>query len=254
MFAGEAIFFLPFVVARVFRPTFLEVFQINNLELGTAFSLYGIIAMASYFLGGPIADRFAPRKMMVTALLITSLGGVIMYTIPSLLGLTLLYAFWGLSTILLYWSASIKATRAYANENQQGLAFGIVDGGRGLVAALLASISVFIFDAFLPINADVANAEQLSSALAKIILFFSGLIVLSALAVWFIFPSNDSDKSTNTSKLSLLGVKEVIKKRSVWLQAIILLCAYVGYKCTDDFSLYASDAFGYNDVHAAHIE
>ena len=37
--AGETIFFLPFVLARVFRPTLLEVFGLTNLELGTAFSL-----------------------------------------------------------------------------------------------------------------------------------------------------------------------------------------------------------------------
>ncbi|NQZ76379.1 MAG: MFS transporter, partial [Ekhidna sp.] len=60
MLIGELIFLLPFVVTRIFRPTFLKVFDITNLELGTAFSLYGIVAMIAYFAGGPIADRFAP--------------------------------------------------------------------------------------------------------------------------------------------------------------------------------------------------
>ncbi|NJO93108.1 MAG: hypothetical protein HC831_32220 [Chloroflexia bacterium] len=35
--AGETIFILPFVLVRIFRPTVLEVFGINNLELGYAF-------------------------------------------------------------------------------------------------------------------------------------------------------------------------------------------------------------------------
>lgn len=43
--AGEAIFILPFVLARVFRPTLLEVFEITNFELGMYFSAYGIVAM-----------------------------------------------------------------------------------------------------------------------------------------------------------------------------------------------------------------
>ena len=55
--AGESVFLLPFVLARVFRPTLLDVFDLTNLELGAAFSAYGIIAMAAYFLGGPLADR-----------------------------------------------------------------------------------------------------------------------------------------------------------------------------------------------------
>ena len=33
--AGEAVFFLPFLLARVFRPTVLDVFGLSNLELGT---------------------------------------------------------------------------------------------------------------------------------------------------------------------------------------------------------------------------
>ena len=37
--AGEAIFLLPFVLARVFRPTFLDVFGVTILQLGTVFSL-----------------------------------------------------------------------------------------------------------------------------------------------------------------------------------------------------------------------
>ncbi len=55
--AGEGAFLLPFVVARIFRPTFLDVFQITNHQLGTAFSFYGIVAMVAYFPGGPLADR-----------------------------------------------------------------------------------------------------------------------------------------------------------------------------------------------------
>ena len=46
--AGEAAFFLPFVLPRVFRPTLLDVFHLTNLELGIAFSVYGVVAMLAY--------------------------------------------------------------------------------------------------------------------------------------------------------------------------------------------------------------
>ena len=42
--AGEVIFFLPFVLARIFRPTLLAYFDITNTELGRWFSVYGVIA------------------------------------------------------------------------------------------------------------------------------------------------------------------------------------------------------------------
>jgi len=253
--SGEAVFLLPFVVARIFRPTFLQVFEVNNLQLGTAFSVYGVVAMLSYFAGGPIADRFSPRKLMVVSLMITAIGGVFMAQIPSVVGLTILYGFWGFSTILLYWAASVKAIRKFGGNHTQGKAFGLVDGGRGLVAAILASISVLLFDALLPNGADLASVDEMSTALSGIIFIFCGLIIISSVLVWIAFPNSDnqSDDSSYAQKLSLEGVKEVIKRRSVWLQSLILVCGYVAYKCTDDFSLYASDVFGYNDVNAAHI-
>jgi MFS family permease len=254
MITGEIIFLLPFVVARIFRPTFLKVFEITNFELGSAFSIYGIVAMVSYFAGGPIADRYSPRKLMVVSLIITAFGGLFMGMIPTLAGLTVLYGFWGISTILLYWAAAVKATREFGgNDNTQGRAFGLVDAGRGLFAAALASLSVLLFDVFLPVNTDVASLEELSKALSNIIFIFSGLIVASAVLVWYAFPETGISKDASVHNISLEGIKNIIKRPSIWLQALILVCGYVGYKCTDDFSLYASDVFGYDDVNAAHI-
>ena len=101
--AGEAIFGLPFLVARIFRPTLLDVFGITNLELGTAFSVYGVVAMLAYFPGGPLADLFPARKLLTASLVTTAAGGIYFAQLPSFDGLWLLFAFWGLTTILLFW-------------------------------------------------------------------------------------------------------------------------------------------------------
>ena len=125
--------------------------------------------------------------------------------------------------------------------------------GRGLLAAALASTSVFLLDAFLPVHVESASINQLSDAMGKIIFVFCGVTAMGAILVWYIFPNVDLHKTTLSEKLSLEGVKESMKRRSVWLQAFILLCGYVGYKCTDDFGLYAKDVFGFNDIESAHI-
>lgn len=253
MIVGESIFFLPFVITRAFRPTFLTVFDIDNLELGTAFSVYGIVAMASYFLGGPIADKFSPKRLIILSLSATALAGLIMAGIPSLTTLTILYGFWGLSTILLFWAAYIKGIRHFGGEESQGKSQGLVDGGRGFVAALIVSSSVFLLDAFLPVSADQATNNQLENALSLIIILFSLFVLLTAVLAWRVLPSDALTGVDKAPKIDLTGVKKAISHRSVWLQAIILLCAYVGYKCTDDFGLYAQDTFGYDDVESAHI-
>lgn len=252
MLIGEFVFLLPFVVTRIFRPTFLKVFEINNLQLGTAFSLYGIVAMIAYFVGGPIADRFSPRKLLPTAILATAAGGFLMATIPNVYTLSLLYGFWGVTTILLFWASYVKAQRELGGEHQQGRSFGSIDAGRGFVAAATASSSAFLLDAFLPVSADHATIEQLTSSLSTIIIIFSVLTAMGAAMVWFFLPPETFDDAT-TDRLTLEGVKKALQRRTVWLQAFILLCSYVGYKCTDDISLYANEAFGYNDVDSAHL-
>ena len=158
--AGEAIFGLPFVVARVFRPTLLEVFQIDNTSLGLAFGVYGIVAMLAYFPGGLIADRFSPRKLMAGALTLTGLGGLWFVQIPSLAALSILYGFWGLSTIFLFWSPMIRVTRSIGGSGGQGKAFGVLDGGRGLLAATLAASTVAIFRAFSRRAMERATSKQ----------------------------------------------------------------------------------------------
>ncbi len=252
--AGEAIFLLPFVLARIFRPTFLDVFGLTNFQLGSAFSVYGVVAMISYFAGGPLADRFPARQLMATALAATSLGGVVMATVPSLGVLTVLYGFWGMTTILLFWAALIRATREWGGPAAQGRAYGILDGGRGLVAALLASLSVAVFAAFLPLEVETATLEERSEALSRVIWIFTGLTLAVAALVWAVLPGGSPQPVAGSrQRLSLAGVRRVMRMPAVWLQAIIVVCAYVGYKSTDDFSLYARDAFGYDDVAAARL-
>ena len=252
MIAGEAIFLLPFVLSRIFRPTFLDVFGITNLQLGTAFSLYGIVAMVSYFAGGPLADRFSARNLIVSALLATSLGGILMATIPAIGVLTALYAFWGLTTIFLFWGALIKTTRELGSIHQ-GRTFGLLDGGRGLFAAVISSLSVLVFAAMLPAQVETATFDERSAALGRIIQGFAGMNVFSALLVWLFVPPTPKADTIADGGISLDGLKQVMVMKTVWCHAVIVLCAYVAYKSTDDFSLYARDAFGYNEVEAAQI-
>ena len=252
--SGEAIFLLPFLVPRVFRPLLLDVFGITNLQLGTAFSLYGVVAMLSYFPGGPLADRFAVRKLMTSALLVTALGGVYFASIPSLGGLKLLYGFWGVTTILLFWSALIRATREWGGVQSQGLAYGILEGGRGLFAAILALVSTFALQALLPADAADATHSEKVMALQRVIWIYTSMAAFAAALVWlFVAESAPAPRQSHGVQFSPRQIFSVLENPAVWLQGAIVVCAYTGYKGADDFGLYARDVFGYDDVQAAFV-
>lgn len=248
--AGETVFVLPFVVARVFRPTLLQVFELSNLQLGTAFSAYGMVAMLSYLFGGPLADRYAARGLISVALLATAAGGALFATIPSAPTLTALYAFWGLTSIFLFWAALIRATREWGGANAQGRAFGWLDGGRGLLAALLASVLVGLFAQLLPAHAASASPADRMAALQQVILVCTGLTLVAGAMAWTLLPATRPVEPASES-LNWSGLSHVARLPAIWLQAMIVVCAYVGYKATDNFGLYAVDVLGYDEVEAA---
>ena len=252
--AGEAIFGLPFLVARVFRPTLLDVFEITNLQLGTALSLYGVIAMLAYLPGGPLADRFSARAMMTAALCVTAVGGIYYATVPDMVGLRILFAFWGLTTILLFWAAMIRATRNWGGDEDQGKAFGILDGGRGLFAALLATGTVAVFGALLPEDAASATLEERTAALKQVIWIFTGMTLAAGVGVWFcVTNENDGDHVEVGSAFSWSQMLEVLRNPAVWLQGLIVITAYTGYKGMDDLGLLARDIYMFDDVEAAQV-
>jgi len=252
--AGEAIFCLPFLVVRVFRPTLLDVFDITNLQLGTAFAFYGVVAMLAYLPGGPIADRFSARGMMTIALLISALGGIYYASVPGIGGLKVLFAFWGLTTILLFWAAMIRATREWGGDDDQGKAFGILDGGRGLLAAVLASATVAVFAALLPDDAATATLEQRTEALKQVIWIFTGMTILAGAIVWFCVPNESGPRRmAGDNPFSWSKIRTVFKNPAVWLQGMIIVTAYVAFKAMDNLGLFASDVYGFDDVEAANV-
>lgn len=252
--SGELIFILPYFLSRVFRPTFLDVFDLTNFELGSLFSVYGIVALFSYIYGGTLADRFLPRKLIAISLFLTALGGLFLANYPSFVVLQILYGYWGFTTVFLFWGAMIKATRVWGGTKNQGQAFGFLDGGRGLTAALMGSIGVAIFSLFLTDDVFGASLKERQDAFRNVILFSSAMVAISGVLVFF-FMKTRSEKGgfQSENSHSLNNIKAVLKLESVWLLMVIILCAYFGYKVTDIYSLYASEVLGFDEVDAANV-
>ena len=246
--AGEMIFVLPYHVIRYFRSTVLDVFDLSNADFGDAFALYGILAMLSYFPSGLMADRFSARKLMSFSLFATACGGLFMATIPNSNQLTLLFGYWGITTILLFWAALLRATREWGGKFSQGRAFGFLDGGRGLVGAGAASLAVFLLATWLPTGLENIPFEKRIMAVKAIIFFYTALTFITGILIWIYVPDS---RFSNKMVVAGSGIRSVLKSRAAWLQAIIVVCAYCGYRGLDFYSLYAIDMLGMDELSAA---
>ena len=255
--AGEAVYALPFHVTRFFRPTVLEVFGLSNTELGTAQAVYGIVAMLAYFPGGPLADRFSAGKLLALSLWTTAAGGLYMATLPGYRGAIIVWGIFGITTILLFWAALIRATRDWGGHDEQGRAYGFLDGGRGVLAAALGTLGAAVMGMMFPEDQSLASFQDKKDALRVIIHGYSLFTLLAGFLVWFVIREPDDMQRPATPRHGFdegstwAHIRHVLGMPAVWMQALIVVCAYVGYKGFDNYSLYAVEAWGMNEVDAA---
>lgn len=245
------IFALPFHTQRFFRATLLDAFEISNTQLGDMFAVYGITAMFSYILGGPFADRYSARSLMAVSLVSTAVGGLYMATFPGVLEMSALYGFWGISSTFLFWAALIKATRDWGGNRTQGIAFGILDGGRGFAAAAFGAMAVAILALYLPAETALVTNTDRQAGLRSIILFYSLITLVCAALVWFLVPHDES--TVTAARNPFRRVPEVIRRPLIWAQAGIIIAAYCGYKALDNYQLYGVQVLGLNEIDAARL-
>jgi len=238
--SGEAIFMLPFLIPRLYRPLLLETWGLTNTDIGAAFSAYGFSAMISYIIGGQFADKFHPRKLISISLCITALSSLFLILYPSASVLIGTYFFYGISTILLMWGALIKVTHVSGHQDKRSTAMGILDGGRGLVAAIMSSVLIYLVSNFYP---DLSTTSSKEGAVLLIFSIMSAFTLFIGLGIWILLKdfksSNDEDHSW-----SIEVAKELLKDKRIWLLGFVILSAYAGYKSIDNYSTYLVDVHG----------
>jgi len=219
-------------------------------------AVYGIVAMVAYFPGGPLADRFSARKLLAVSLWSTAAGGLYMSTLPDANGSIWLWGYFGVTTILLFWAALIRATRDWGGATEQGRAFGLLDSGRGALAAVMASIGTGLFLWSFPDGYEVAGFAERKEALVSIIHIYTLTTFAAGIFVWFAIPESPPGRGRrwDPKKESISRhIGRALRLPAVWLTALIVVCAYVAYKGFDNYGLYAVQGFGMDEVDAARL-
>ena len=245
--AGDSIYGLPYYLRRDYETALVSAMDLSRTELGLMSSVLGVLAMICYFPGGWLADRFPTRVLLPASLLSTACGGLVLATFPPYPVLLTVFGFFGVSSILLFWAALIKATRIWGSVDAQGRAFGILDGGRGLVGAALASVGVLLFSRM----ADPAVGVQ------AVIAMYVVANVVAALMIWIFVPWDDPQavrrSRQRTSADARRDLFAVLRMPVVWLQALVIFTAYAAYLGTFDLAAYAVDGFQQTAVFGATV-
>lgn len=234
-----------------FEVSILESFGITLKQLSQSYSILGIMFMLTYLPSGWLADRISPKLLIVFSLITTGLLGVWFSTMPGAGAVNLIFIAWGITTGLTFWSALIKAVTIIGNSNEQGRFFGIMDGGRGLVEAIIATLAVAVF-------AYVLNSlgQSTEAALKRVIYIYIAALWLAAPMVFFLLDApkpetdtlSDDTKESETKESFMTSLKFIMSKSETWYSAIIILTSYQLFWATYSFSGYLQNVYGLSAV------
>lgn len=239
--AGAGIIFqLPYIRETFYVPI-QNAMNLTNAQMGLLSSGYATMATLSYFVGGIVADKFSARKLLTFSFIATGLLGLWFSTFPGFTISRIIFILMGISTIITYWSACIKATRMLGTEEEQGRLFGLQEGLRGILNAVLVFAMTAAFTHF---------TNEVAGASAAIKVCSIVVIIIGVLNFIFI---EDTKKEEDTETLAEVtkGMFKALLIPRVWLLVAIIFAAYSVYGLIGYVSIFAQKFYGMTAATAA---
>lgn len=235
-----------------FENTLLQAFHITSDQLGELYSILGMVYVVTYIPSGWLADRVSSRWLVVFSLGVVGLLGLWFATYPDPSMLRWIFLGWGIAGGLTFWSAILRAVKLLGTAREQGRFFGILDGGRGLTEAVLASIAVAIFAHY------ASLAPQLS--LRPVIHMYAYACLGIGVLAGLILPNERNQNRTRESGSAgregygaLGDFIMLIRIPEIWLISLIVLAGYQLLWATFSFSSYIQAHFSTSAVLAGEL-
>jgi predicted MFS family arabinose efflux permease len=153
----------------------------------------------------------------------------------------LIFGGWGLTTGLTFWAAVIKRVNMIAGAEEQGRFFGLLDGGRGLIEAMLATIAITLFA-----WVTQTRGEPVAVGFRMVVYLYAFLcIALGVLLALVKDPQAARDAASDASSADrarrgnvLADLATLARIPELWLVAAIVFCGYQVFWATYSFSAY----------------
>jgi len=229
--AAGAIF--PIIYLKTnYQETLLQVFNMTLPQLNSIYSVLGIVWVIGYLPSGLLSDRFSAKWLLSISLIGTAAGGFWFAQIPSHSSVVVIYGIWGIFSVFTFWSAHMKIVKLLARKEEEGRFFGILDGGRGVVEALLASLALYIFNNLMGGSANLAYKR---AAIVSIIYMYSTVVfVVGILVTIFVEDDKKAGYQNDASvapkqKVKLSDFAGVFKNKYVYIMGGIIFMSYAVY-------------------------
>jgi len=218
-----------------YQETILAVFNLSAGQLNNIYTILGLAFVFGYFPSGWLADRFPAKKLLTLSLLMCGLAGLWFAQIPSHTSVLFIYMIWGIFSVFTFWSAHLRIVKLISSAEEEGRFFGVLDGGRGIVEAGLATGALFIFNRL----SGGTDASDVVALQGVIYLYSFTMLLISMLVMLFVKegPKSDEarrvdDESASQKKLGkefISDMRVLMANKYVWLMGFIICFSYAVY-------------------------
>lgn len=209
-------------IKDAFYVPMMETFDMTNAKFGATRSVYGIVQMLGYIPAIYIADRYSRKRMIPFSMFALAAVGFYFGTIPSYAGLLVVYGLLAIFGEMTYWPIMLKSVRLLGTEKEQGRLFGFLEGGRGVVDILVSFAAIGIFAFF------TVQSEGLTAAIH----FYCYCLIAIGIVSYYLLDHDVKDnkkEEVKTMKSTLIGIKNELKHKELWLLAFTVHFIWVGY-------------------------
>lgn len=230
-FGTTAMYSLPYMKSSFYDPM-QQALALSHTQIGNLLSLYGLVGMVSYFIGGWFADRFSVRKLITFSLIASGLLGFYFSTFPSYSMILLIFVLWGFTTILTFFSASVKVVRMQGSESEQGRIFGFYEGLSGVSGTLISFIGLYFFGKF----------AEITIGFKYVVWLYSAASIICGILLFFLVEEK-KDTGASDEGLSIKSLLKVVTMPKAWLIGLIIFSTYLVFSSLTYLSPYLSEVY-----------
>ncbi|HBF7898618.1 MFS transporter [Clostridioides difficile] len=230
-FGTTAMYSLPYMKSSFYDPM-QQALALSHTQIGNLLSLYGLVGMVSYFIGGWFADRFSVRKLITFSLIASGVLGFYFSTFPSYSMILLIFVLWGFTTILTFFSASVKVVRMQGSESEQGRIFGFYEGLSGVSGTLISFIGLYFFGKF----------AEITVGFKYVVWLYSAASIICGILLFFLVEEK-KDSVASDEGLSIKSLLKVVTMPKAWLIGLIIFSTYLVFSSLTYLSPYLSEVY-----------
>lgn len=212
--ANTALYGLPYMKGQFYEIE-LAALSLDNAQLSRLFSIYGIIAIIAYLVGGVIADKFSGKRLLLSALMTSAVLHISVILRPPYYILCLIFAAMSVTSIMMFYPASMKLLAGLGKNDTEGSVFG----------DYLAMVSVFSIAVASTGWVMLRVLDDSTMVFNIIILLYAFLHIIAVVMFVKFYP--ESQEVIESSRFRLNEVIQIAGNTNLWLIVVLIFTNYM---------------------------